>query len=86
MEADQTTAWDCVVKTYMAFTIWIYVFQVASTLAQSLRHRALMLLFNVQRYVLEWFLLTAIDFVEDYLRTGNHRSETFTTHVSDQNR
>ena len=45
-----------------------------------------MLLFNVQRYVFERLLFTAIDFAEDNFRTGNRHLETFTTHVLNQNR
>src|SRR5690606_31886493 len=85
-EADQATAWDHVVETYAAFAIWIHVFQVAFTLAQRLHHRTLVLLFNVQRYVFERLLFTAVDFAEDNFRTGNRHLETFTTHVFDQNR
>ena len=44
-----------------------------------------MLLFDVQRHVLERLLLTAVDFAEDNFRTGNRHFETFTTHVFDKN-
>ena len=44
-----------------------------------------MLLFDVQRHVLERLLFTAVDFAEDNFRTGNRHLETFTTHVFNQN-
>ena len=85
-EANQPTAWDHVVETYAAFTVWIHVFQVAFTFAQRLHYRTLMLFFNVQSHVFIWLLFTTVDFTEDNFRTGYRQFETFTTHVFDQNR
>lgn len=86
MEANQTMAWDYVVEMYVAFTVWIYVFQVAFMFAQCLYYRTLMLFFNVQSHVFIWLLFMTVDFMEDNFWMGYCQFETFMMYVFDQNR
>src|SRR5690606_30208765 len=83
--ADQATCRDQVIQTNTAFAVRDHVFDIALTLAHCLHHKTLVLFFDIQRYVLERLLHTAIDHTVDNFRTGHSQFEAFTTHVFDKN-
>lgn len=85
MEVDQIVVWDYVVEMYVVFIVWIYVFQVVFMFVQCLYDRILMLFFDVQCYVFEWFLFMVVDFMEDNFWMGNCYFEIFMMYVFNQN-